>query len=102
MRGGTLGSGIGAWPPAPSVSSALIAHPSCNAKEDEGRNGAIASAASVRPAPANTSIVRWMTGVTSASIISRTSASGVSLEMVWMAPDTAIVCLTLLHPMTSV
>jgi hypothetical protein len=41
-------------------------------------------------------------GFTSASTVSKTSASGVSFEIVCIASDTAIARLTLLHPELSV
>jgi len=52
----------------------------------------MASVASARPAAAETSIVRGVTGFTSASIISSASVSGVSREIVCIASDAAIRC----------
>ena len=62
-----------------------------------GRAGAIASAASTRPAAAATSMVRGVTGFTSRSTVASTSASGVSRVMVCIVSDAAAMfgCLTL-------
>jgi hypothetical protein len=43
-------------------------------------------------------MVLGVTGFTSASTVNKTSASGVNFEIVCIVSDTAIACLTLLHP----
>ena len=81
IRTGARGSAAGEVPPAPSVSSALIAQPSAIATGTSGRRGAVTSSASTRPAAS------WprdgATGFTWASIRAKASASGVRRAIAW-------------------